>query len=387
MRIAFYAPLKPPTHPVASGDRRVARLLMDALTLAGHEVELMSRLRSYDGDGDRERQNRIALIGSKLAATMIAQLRGRPLSQRPRLWLTYHPYYKAPDWLGPRITGALAIPYVVAECSVAMKRAGGPWSMGHEAALAGLRRAAMAISLNPTDDACIAANLAAPERLARIKPFLDPASYQRAARERVANALAIGRKYELPAGAPWLLAVGMMRPGAKLASYKVLGAALRQLLDRNWYLLVAGDGMARDEVVLELSMLGGDRVRYLGLVGDDELPRLYAAADLLVWPAINEAYGMALLEAQAAGLPAVVGRSGGVATIVDDGRTGLLTRPGDAADFAAAVAALLDDPTRRGAMGEAAARKVAAEHDLAAAARALDAVIRRACGEPVAAAP
>ena len=41
MRIAFYAPLKSPNHPVPSGDRRVARLLMDALLLAGHEVELV----------------------------------------------------------------------------------------------------------------------------------------------------------------------------------------------------------------------------------------------------------------------------------------------------------------------------------------------------------
>ena len=36
MRIAFYAPLKPPDHPVPSGDRRMARLLMAALATAGH---------------------------------------------------------------------------------------------------------------------------------------------------------------------------------------------------------------------------------------------------------------------------------------------------------------------------------------------------------------
>ena len=47
MRIAFYAPLKPPDHPVPSGDRRIARLLLEALRRAGHEVALASRLRSY----------------------------------------------------------------------------------------------------------------------------------------------------------------------------------------------------------------------------------------------------------------------------------------------------------------------------------------------------
>ncbi len=46
MRVTFYAPLKPPDHEVPSGDRRMARLLIQALELAGHEVEVAARLRS-----------------------------------------------------------------------------------------------------------------------------------------------------------------------------------------------------------------------------------------------------------------------------------------------------------------------------------------------------
>ena len=53
MRIAFYAPLKPPDHPIASGDRTVARMLLAALKLGGHDVGLASRFRSYDS-GDRD---------------------------------------------------------------------------------------------------------------------------------------------------------------------------------------------------------------------------------------------------------------------------------------------------------------------------------------------
>ena len=56
---------------------------------------------------------------------------------------------------------------------------------------------------------------------------------------------------------------------------------------------------------------------------------------------------MALLEAQAAGLPVVAGRSGGVPSVVADGETGLLAPEGDAAAFAEAVGALLADPERR----------------------------------------
>ena len=54
MRVAFYAPMKPPDHPLPSGDRRMARAFMDLLASLGHEVELASRFRSYDRRGRRE---------------------------------------------------------------------------------------------------------------------------------------------------------------------------------------------------------------------------------------------------------------------------------------------------------------------------------------------
>ena len=47
MRIAFYAPLKAPDHPVPSGDRQMSRLLIAALRHAGYEVEVASALRAY----------------------------------------------------------------------------------------------------------------------------------------------------------------------------------------------------------------------------------------------------------------------------------------------------------------------------------------------------
>jgi glycosyltransferase involved in cell wall biosynthesis len=96
----------------------------------------------------------------------------------------------------------------------------------------------------------------------------------------------------------------------------------------------------------------------------------------MVWPAVREAWGMALLEAEAAGLPVVAGRVGGVPSIVIEGETGLLAPDGDAAALADAVAALLDDPERRRALGRAAAAHVARTHGLAAAARRLDAILR-----------
>jgi glycosyltransferase involved in cell wall biosynthesis len=84
---------------------------------------------------------------------------------------------------------------------------------------------------------------------------------------------------------------------------------------------------------------------------------------------------MALLEAQAAGLPVVAGDSPGVASIVASGATGMLPALGDADGFANAVRLLLDAPQRCQQMRHAALTKVAADHRLAVAATALDGIL------------
>jgi glycosyltransferase involved in cell wall biosynthesis len=172
----------------------------------------------------------------------------------------------------------------------------------------------------------------------------------------------------------------MMRPGDKLASYRLLGAALAQLLDLPWSLHIVGDGPARAEVERALAPLG-PRVSYRGELPEADIAAALAEADLFVWPAINEAFGMALLEAQAAGLPVVAGASGGVAAIVTDGLTGLLAAPGNAEAFAAATRRLIPYPDARAAMGAAAQAKARAEHDLPRAAEGLAAVIERLTGK------
>ncbi len=150
MRIAFYAPLKSPTHGTPSGDRRVAGLLMDALGRAGHQVELVSTFRSYDAAGDAARQAGLRDQGLSLGRRLAGQWRDGPAAARPDLWLTYHTYYKAPDWLGPEASRLLAIPYVIVEASHAGKRAGGPWDIGHRATAEAIGRAELLLC--PTRD-------------------------------------------------------------------------------------------------------------------------------------------------------------------------------------------------------------------------------------------
>jgi glycosyltransferase involved in cell wall biosynthesis len=374
MRIAFYAPLKPPDHPVPSGDRRMARLLMAALATAGHEPILAARLRSRDGTGDRERQSRLRALGARLAERYLRRVAARP-SQRPDLWLTYHPYYKAPDWIGPRVAAALRIPYVVAEASLAEKRSAGEWQIGHGATADALKRADRVIGLNSTDREGVLPVLARPEHWTALLPFLDTGPFDIAVAGRRTAREKLAQRWKLDPALPWLATVAMMRADVKLESYRLLGAALARCRDLPFQLLVAGDGPARDQAIAALAPVKG-RARFLGRLEEPAVPELLAASDLYVWPAIGEAYGLAILEAQAAGLPVVAGDTGGVGDIVAHGVTGLLVPVGDVAAFSAGTAVLIDDWTRRTRMSHAARRKVAASHDLASAARRLDAVLR-----------
>jgi glycosyltransferase involved in cell wall biosynthesis len=366
VRIAFYAPLKSPDHPVASGDRTLARALLAALRAAGHEVETVCRFRSFDA-GDPARQARLEGIGGRLADRLAGRLRrGRP---RPDLWFTYHLYHKAPDWLGPAVAARLGVPYVVAEASFAPKQAGGRWDLGHRAVARAIGSADLVLQLNPNDAEGVKPLVAAAERLSPLKPFLDTRPFRDAAAS--ADRAAMASLYGLDASVPWLLAVAMMRHDQKLLSYRCLAEALAPLLDLPWRLVVAGGGPAEGQVRAAFAPLA-DRVDFLGILPGDALPALYAASDLYVWPAVKEAWSMALMEAQAAGVAVVAGRSGGVAAVVADGETGILVPEGDVAAFSAAARRLLETPQERRKMGRAAAARTLREHDLAAAAKAID---------------
>lgn len=379
MRVAFYAPMKPPDHPTPSGDRQMARLLMRALETGGHAVELAARFRTWLAEPDPEAVARYDEVGGKLADRLLKIYRARHPADRPAAWLTYHLYYKAPDFIGPRVAEGLGIPYLVAEASLAEKRAAGPWSKGHEATRRALERAFSIVTLNPED----APSLDPRWRQRALPPFLDSAPFVAAAPEREAHRRDWAQRSGADGGKPWLVTLAMMRPGDKLASYRLLAQSLRGLPDLPWQLLVAGDGPARRDVEQAFQAFTRGqtrRVYFLGEQRPEQVPGLLAAADLSVWPAVGEAYGMALLESQAAGTPVVAGKLPGVAAIVDEGRSGILTKPGDSATFAAAIRAILSAPALRRQMSEAAARNVAERHSLAAAAAGLTQILEEAVG-------
>ncbi|WGF86251.1 glycosyltransferase family 4 protein [Marinivivus vitaminiproducens] len=378
MRVAFYAPMKAPDHPVPSGDRRMARQLIAALEHAGHRVELACRLRSYDGRGDTARQARLRAIGGRLAERLTARMERRPSDTRPDLWLTYHAYHKAPDWLGPRLSQALGIPYVLAEAAYAPKQAGGRWAAGHAAMPETVAAADLVFALSARDVGCVSPLMRPSAELRRLVPFLDPAPYSEARANREAVRHALAAIHGLDPAQPWLAVAAMMRTGDKLASYRLLARSLELLADRPWQMAVVGGGPAAAEVKAAFSTIGKGRIAWLGERDTADVADVLAAADLYVWPGVNEAYGIAYLEAQAAGLPVVAMATAGVPEVVADGRSGRLVPLDDCGAFAGAIARLLDDPDERRAVGAAAARHVATVHGFARAVATLDDGLRRA---------
>ena len=347
MKVAFYAPLKPPDHPNPSGDREMARAIWAALRYGGHEVTLASDFRSREGQGDAAQQERIIAAAAEARETALA----RADIQDADIWVTYHNYYKAPDLLGPQAARSLGIPYVQLESTRARKRLNGPWA--NFAAQAEAASEAAAAIFYFTDHDGVALQNYAPlgQKLEHLRPFLNTT--------------------ELPALGPRdgsLIAVGMMRPGDKVASYTLIKQALERLpTSLDWHLTVIGDGEARTQVQAMFTPFG-KQVTFVGALPKPEVARHMSAARALIWPGVNEAFGMVYLEAQAVGLPIIAQDRPGVRDVVhgalvpvEDGAQGLADK----------VVHLFSNADAARNAGDAARAAIGNRHLLPAAARRL----------------
>lgn len=108
----------------------------------------------------------------------------------------------------------------------------------------------------------------------------------------------------------------------------------------------------------KLSRALANKVTFLGFVPHPQLAEHYRRADVLINPALSEAFGMSLVEAMAVATPVVAARVGGMVDIVEDGKTGLLTEPGNAAALAAGIGLILANPALGRAMGQAGQQRV-----------------------------
>ena len=240
----------------------------------------------------------------------------------------------------------------------------------------------IAISRYAGDFVC-EVGIAPPERVRVIHYGVDPSSWLGSKEDRAEQR----RKLCLD---PDDIAVGV---ASRLVSGKGHDVAVRafaavaQRLPRT-RLLVAGDGPLRAEVEeMTRRNLPSRQVSILGFVED--IRGFFGACDLVLFPSLpsfGEGFGLAALEAMAAGVPVITSDAGPLPEVVSDGESGLVVAPGDDQAWAQAIFALARDRSLRLRLGHGARERACRDFSVEQMADRTVAVYREVvseCGRPV----
>lgn len=361
--IAFYAPIKPPDHHIPSGDRLIAQNIFKALEISDANVELASRYIAYS-----KRHDQLILAEKKQGAEaeakkLIDEYRSRPKASRPQLWLTYHPYCKAPDWIGPLVSKALSIPYVTIEA--AKTGQGGSedfWKPWREEAQAGIKKADLHLVFKPTDETYLSELLGSKEKLMQFNPFID------------AENIDLAEPMQLPAhwdkNTPVLITTGMMRKGKKLDNFHILAEALTDL-GEDFNLVIVGGGPEEETIRKAFSKIEESKIHWTGMVEHLDVLRWMRTSDVFIWPGWKEPIGMVYLEAQLQELPVLAYKSMGVPLVVTHQETGLLAPEDGLESLRINICTLLENTELRKSMGKDGRKKVLIEHGINAASERL----------------
>lgn len=187
-------------------------------------------------------------------------------------------------------------------------------------------------------------NVRDPQRIRVIPNFVDASVFRPGAAHELRTRFA-------DAGEALLIHVSNLRPVKRVDwVLRILHGVNRTRPTR---LLLVGDGPEMGRLIAlaeELSIR--ERVHFLGSQSD--VAGLLAASDLFILPSAQESFGLASLEAMAAGVPVIASRAGGIPEVVEDGVTGILTD--ELTAMVDAAVELLADGPRRCRMGRAARR-------------------------------
>ncbi len=178
----------------------------------------------------------------------------------------------------------------------------------------------------------------------------------------------VGNLEDFNKGGPYLLqAAARLRPGAHLA------VATGSLSRGSWV----------HDAVRKLGL--GQRVSFHFRLGGEKLAELYSSGEVAVCSSLFEGFGFPAAEAMASGLPLVSTHGGALPEVVGD--AGVLVPPADPQALADAVNALLGDPARREALGQAARQRIVRHFQWDRAAAQIEAVYRQAVADPAPAGP
>jgi glycosyltransferase involved in cell wall biosynthesis len=186
------------------------------------------------------------------------------------------------------------------------------------------------------------------------------------------------KRYGLPARVPVILHVGRLDTDKNVQA--AIRAAARAMAKSKAHLLVAGDGVEREELVQLCEQLGiGERAHFPGFVdAKGDLPKLFRLSKLFVTASEMEVQSLVLLEAIASGLPVVAVDATSVSELVESGKSGYLVRSGDERAMGTAILKLLQNTRSRSFSKRA--RQIAEGHTLQRTFAGYDALYKEVVG-------
>jgi glycosyltransferase involved in cell wall biosynthesis len=361
VRIALCVPRASHLKPGASGDRVFVAGLLAGLRGRGHDVEIVSRLNVRD-----VWRGRVGVL--RLARELLRVTRAmRRFS--PDAWLVYGVSATNPDlfgwWQRPRR-------YVLFAASAGKARRV-PRRWRRVFMFAYRRSLAHADKVVPAHPQV---NLDGTVPRERVIPLIGIAATPW---EELPSRAQARRLLGLPEDACVVLCLARFTLGEDGSTDKTsmvldLIHAVDSLDDDDVILVVAGDGPGRERLEAAAAERPPGRVRILRALEHDQVARLYAACTVFAYPMRRDWPWMVVLEAQACGRPVVTMRTRSGELTVDDGRTGLLAADPD--EFRSHLAALVADPQRCEAMGEAAHAYIARTHSIDVRLEQIEALLR-----------
>jgi glycosyltransferase involved in cell wall biosynthesis len=211
------------------------------------------------------------------------------------------------------------------------------------------------------------------ERFAVVPLGFDLSAFLVADSERAERRSALRADLGLPEDARVVTLVARLVPIKRVDRFLRVAALLRDV--PNVRFVIVGDGELGDELRASAEARAlGSRLVWAGFRRD--MPGVYFASDVVAQTSDNEGTPVALIEAQAAGVPVVTTAVGGVASAVHDGETGRITAVGEDAAMAAAISGYLDDVIRRREHGERGRAHVRASFTLDALVAEIDGLYR-----------
>ena len=191
------------------------------------------------------------------------------------------------------------------------------------------------------------------------------------------------KKCYCPNGEKLILTVSRLYPAKRIG---VLIKAVRQLRDRGKRvkLLIIGEGPERDRLYWLTQELGLRReIIFGGSVRDEEMPKYFAAADVFAFSAVDEPWGLVVLEAMAYGLPVVVPCTGGTAEMVQDHLTGFHVAGSDPNQYAEILETILEDEKLARRIGRAARSSVQEKYGIGQMVDSLEAFYQEMLESPL----